>query len=63
VIPVWQASDGYPGAVWFGLAGLMKVGRDAVGRWGSNGDSRLVRAALSAPEDSVVRDDGWRKGI
>lgn len=36
---------------------LMTVGGEVVGEWMSSGDSRLLRAAWHAPEDSAGRVD------
>lgn len=63
MVLVWQASDGYPWAdgsesagPYGRSAGLMKAGREVAGEWRSKGDSRLLRTAWSAPEDSKNRD-------
>lgn len=40
----------------------MTVEEEIKGKWRSPLDTRLLRAAWLAPEDSAFREDGWRKG-
>lgn len=45
-----------------GVSSVMKVRREAAGKWRSSWDSRVLRAAWLGPEGSKSREDKWEMG-
>lgn len=59
---VWQASDGYFSAIWFRSSRSDEGGQRGDRRMEVSSDSRMLRAAGEAPEDSASQEGGGSGG-